>query len=620
MSGAEGRIVERAFDRVSGPSDQLLWSRLSKATNREDFAATWLQLQARTLQHARTGVLILGAADKGPYAPVGVFPPRTALSADLSVTAETALADRKGVLSDRAAGERSEAAQCIAMPILLDEQLHGVVAFQLEPRSPEALSEAARRLQWGVAWVEVLIRRGSLLPNRQLVDILDTVAAVMEAPSLAVALQGLVVEMTRVLQAEWVSCGLVRRGTHVHVAALSQAITTSRRQQVVTATASAMQEAFDQAGVIAFPEDKEALPVVTRAHRLLAETVGAGAVLSVPVVVEARIVGVLTVVARAGADIAAGERDFCRLAAATLGPVIDVKRRDDRWIGTKVAIATGQQLHKIIGPRHTLLKLGTAAVLATAAYLSVGTAMDRVTAAATVEGAVQRAVAAPIAGYIAAQGPRAGDKVAHDDVLAKLDDREFQIERARWTSEREQRLREYQQAFADGERPRLQVLKAEIEQSQARIDLLDAQIAHVELRAPIDGIVVKGDLSQMVGAPVQRGEVLFEIAPLDDYRIILKVDERDADDVAVGEKGALILSSLSALPLPLHVTKLTPVSSAEEGRNVFRVEAALDEGSPAIRPGMQGYGKIDIGRRKVAGILSARLVQWLRMTVWRFWF
>ncbi len=33
---------------------------------------------------------------------------------------------------------------------------------------------------------------------------------------------------------------------------------------------------------------------------------------------------------------------------------------------------------------------------------------------------------------------------------------------------------------------------------------------------------------------------------------------------------------------------------------------------------MQGYGKIEIGPRNVTAIASARLLQWLRMTLWRF--
>ena len=54
----------------------------------------------------------------------------------------------------------------------------------------------------------------------------------------------------------------------------------------------------------------------------------------------------------------------------------------------------------------------------------------------------------------------------------------------------------------------------------------DRKIARSRLAAPFDGIVISGDLSQQIGAPVETGKKLFEIAPLQSYRIILQVDEQ----------------------------------------------------------------------------------------------
>jgi len=44
----------------------------------------------------------------------------------------------------------------------------------------------------------------------------------------------------------------------------------------------------------------------------------------------------------------------------------------------------------------------------------------------------------------------------------------------------------------------------------------------------------------------ERGDVLFEIAPLEDYRVVLKVDERDIRDVAQGQHGELLLQSFGS--------------------------------------------------------------------------
>jgi hypothetical protein len=67
---------------------------------------------------------------------------------------------------------------------------------------------------------------------------------------------------------------------------------------------------------------------------------------------------------------------------------------------------------------------------------------------------------------------------------------------------------------------------------------------------------------------------------------------------------------------PLVVDKITPVSTAKEGRNYFRVEARLKSTSERLRPGMEGVGKITIDRRKLIWIWTHELIDWLRLTLW----
>jgi multidrug efflux pump subunit AcrA (membrane-fusion protein) len=134
--------------------------------------------------------------------------------------------------------------------------------------------------------------------------------------------------------------------------------------------------------------------------------------------------------------------------------------------------------------------------------------------------------------------------------------------------------------------------------------------------APFDGIVVSGDLSQSLGSPVEKGKLLFEIAPLDSYRVVLEVDERDIADVEVGQHGQLLLAAFPSEPVAVSVSKITPVSAAKEGRNFFRVEAALDQPHERLRPAMEGAGKIEIDRRSLVWIWTHQVVDWIRLTVW----
>lgn len=72
--------------------------------------------------------------------------------------------------------------------------------------------------------------------------------------------------------------------------------------------------------------------------------------------------------------------------------------------------------------------------------------------------------------------------------------------------------------------------------------------------------------------------------------------------------------------MPITVEKITPLSTAEEGRNYFSVEARLDtEITPLLRPGMEGVGKIDVDQRKLIWIWTHKIVHWFRMFFWTWW-
>jgi len=265
------------------------------------------------------------------------------------------------------------------------------------------------------------------------------------------------------------------------------------------------------------------------------------------------------------------------------------------------------------------LKLGTALLGCTALFLAFAEGDYRVSADAYLEGTVQRMVTAPMDGYIDQAFFRAGDLVQAGDVLCALEDKDLRLEHVKWASQKEQRLREYSKALSTGDRAQVRILNAQLKQAETQIALLDEQLARTQLKAPYDGIVVSGDLSQSLGIPVARGDALFQVAPLDSYRVILKVDERDISRVSGGQGGRLALAGLTGESFNMRVSKITPVSSAEEGSNFFKVEATLDETSPQLRPGMEGVGKIDIGRRSQMWIWGHKLVHWFRFWMWSWW-
>lgn len=240
----------------------------------------------------------------------------------------------------------------------------------------------------------------------------------------------------------------------------------------------------------------------------------------------------------------------------------------------------------------------------------------RVTAPASLEGSIQRVIVAPFDGYIANAFVRAGETVAAGDVIAELDTQELRLQQQRFAAEKNEYTRQYRQALAAREKAQAHIYKSQVSQAEAQLKLLEKKIQRSALASTLDGIIISGDLSRSLGAPVETGDVLFEVAPLDEYRLVIFVDEKQVVDVQQDLQGVLTLKALPGTELPFVVRKVSPVFEENVSGIAYRVEAMLDESHPALRPGMQGIAKIEIDQRSYMWILMHELFDLIRLWLW----
>jgi multidrug efflux pump subunit AcrA (membrane-fusion protein) len=363
-----------------------------------------------------------------------------------------------------------------------------------------------------------------------------------------------------------------------------------------------MEEVFDQRSTVALPPLPSTERTVTMAHRALAD------------IIKVRDTSLMSVVLADGK----GALQFAEAAAALLGPNIALQRRANRLLAGRIIDRVGDGLVALFGPRRPGLKLGVISAIGLVLCLGLAKGEHRVTAKSVLEGEVQRAAVAPFDGFIRTAPVRAGDTVKAGDVLVTLEDRDLILDRLKWRAELDKLVQKQREVRVKHDRTNLVVLDSQIRQAEAQLALAEEKLSRVRIFAPFDGIVVSGDLSQMLGSPVEKGKALFEIAPLDSYRLIVQVDERDVRYIAVQQRGFVALAAMPGDPLPLVLTKITPVTVAEEGRNSFRVEARLTELGPNLRPGMEGVAKIEAGRRSILWIWTRSIVEWLRLTAWKY--
>jgi hypothetical protein len=613
--------VKKAAGHAQGEEDRFdspLWERLSHATDTRHFVASWLDIQCRAFQGVIRGAVILRAAEGATFAPVAVWPEGVEGSPKLAAAVEHTLSSRQVTVEGARRTPRRQDPVFIGHPLLVDDELYGAVALEVEGRSDAALRELVVELGWGLGWFEALARRKTFTSKARLVTVLELITTSLRHERFQAAATAVATELATTFGCERVSIGFLK-GRHIQAHALSHSAAFGKKTNLIHAIEAAMDEAADQLATIVVPPPKDGPFQVTRAHAELLQQHGSGAVCTVPLTIGATVLGAMVMEAPAGSGFDAHTVELCEHAAQLVGPVLDVKRREDRWLGRKALDSLTLHARHLFGPRHFALKLWVFLAAVLVAFFSFATGDYQVTADANLEGTVQRAVTAAIPGYINEARVRAGDIVRKGDVLAVMDDRDLQLERLKLVSQRAQREGEYSQALAERQRPRVRILEAQAAQVEAQIALVDEQLSRTRMVAPFDAVVVKGDLSQSLGAPVERGNVLFELAPLEAYRIIMKVDERDITSVTTGQSGYLALSSMPQVEIPLLIEKITPVSVVDQGRNYFRVEAVAQGAIDKLRPGMEGVGKIQVDRRKIAWIWSHKIVHWWRMWVWSWW-
>ena len=240
----------------------------------------------------------------------------------------------------------------------------------------------------------------------------------------------------------------------------------------------------------------------------------------------------------------------------------------------------------------------------------------RVTASASLEGSIQRAIVAPFDGFIMQAHARAGENVAAGEVIAELDSKELLLEQQRYSAERDEYNRQYRQALSKRDMAQAHIFKSQVSQAEAQLHLLEKKIQRSSLSAPLDGVIIKGDLSRSLGATVEKGTVLFEVAPLDEYRLVILVDEQQVIDVQPGMQGELTLKALPDAELAFTVQQVSPVFEENASGIAYRVEAGFNEENPALRPGMQGIAKISIDQRSYLWIFLHELIDAIRLWGW----
>jgi multidrug resistance efflux pump len=453
------------------------------------------------------------------------------------------------------------------------------------------------------------------LPAPNSVRILHLLASVEAHDGFKQAATAFATELAQMVDCDRVSVGLLGH-RHVKVHALSHSTEFRGNQALLRDIGAAMEEAIWQGATLIFPLPEGAQPRVDRAHATLAQRHGSLGTCTVLLLKSGKPVGAIMLERNDTTPYPRAEVTFVENIGALLGPLLHVRHEVGMAWPAKLWSAIKQAFAPLYGPGHRFAKIATGAAFLMLVGAALIPGQFRVSAPARLEGAVQRVLVAPGDGYLKQAHVRPGDQVKAGQLLAELADEDLKLEQRKAQSEVAQLEGSYGEALAKQDRAQIAVIMAKVAEARAQLSLVEQQLERVRLVAPFDGVVLSGDLTQSLGAPVKKGEVLMKVAPEHDFRVILEVDERDVGYVKLAQPGHLALAAMPGEALPFVVKQITPVATAGDGRNYFEMEATLKAKSAQLRPGLEGVAKVDAGERSWLWIVTHRLYDWLRLTLW----
>lgn len=261
-------------------------------------------------------------------------------------------------------------------------------------------------------------------------------------------------------------------------------------------------------------------------------------------------------------------------------------------------------------------KAAVVAAVLTASWFLFGTMEYDLRVPCTVTPARTRHVTAPFDGMIASTLVVEADRVRKGQILCTLHRRDLELTRAELVAELTVVQRQMDQAIAENTPVEVRLAQARQTLAETRLASVNRRIEQTTIRAPIDGVVVSGDLRKMIGNVVIQGTALFQVAPYDEWTLELAVPESASGDLAVGLDGSFVSIARPEASSPFHIDHVSADSQIRGGQNVYIAEAALDGAAAWVRPGMEGTARIHVGRRAVWWIVLHRAIDYFRVSLW----
>lgn len=445
--------------------------------------------------------------------------------------------------------------------------------------------------------------------SKHLAAIADLVSRIESSSSLQSAGQIACDSVARHLNASQVTIG-VRYSDQVECRILAssrseESLTPDRRVILLEA---ALNESIQRGELGTWPANPSDQCHSLATHRQLVEHSQSGRVISAPLRShQGEIVGAW-LVRFDSPDTPSYLLNFVQAAATPVGSALLAMRRSEKSVLAKRWLQITTQI------RHRQGRWITALCLLAIAALWIPLPYQ-VRASCEINPVSLRYVTAPFDARLLHAVVSPGDEVAQDQLLAQLDGEELRVELSGATAEVDRAAKERDGHLAEKEINAAQVSRLEMARMDAKARLLRQRNAQLEIRSPVTGVVISGDLRQSEGAPLTTGQTMFEIAPLDEMVLEIGISESDISHVKVGQAIEAVLNSLPDRTWTGSIERIHPRADLVDQDYVFVAEAHFQNQANLLRPGMKGRVKITAASHPLGWNLFHKAIDQVRFWV-----
>lgn len=204
----------------------------------------------------------------------------------------------------------------------------------------------------------------------------------------------------------------------------------------------------------------------------------------------------------------------------------------------------------------------------------------------------RRFCVAPYDGLLRQTLVEPGEVVQAGQILATMDDAEMRFELAGLSAD-VHRAGKQRDVHLAGEKIADSLMAAlDVDRIESRSQLLQHRLDTRHIRSKFDGIVLAGSMERGENFPVEIGQTLYEVAPLDELMLEVAVPAIEMDHVQVGMTVKLRVSSSPADVYSGTIHSVRPRSEIVDDQNVFIAEVRLTNPDQKLRPGLEGTARV----------------------------